>query len=321
MPTLQTVDLKAGQRYPFTLTMVVSGPHYGELDWQLISRQPEADLTAAGKADVIVAVVGINSTLESEESSVKLPGFSGGDRTTLDLPADQLKLLQAAKAAGKPLIVVNMSGSAINLEWAKRNAAAIIQAWYPGESGGLAVGRTIAGLANPAGRLPVTFYRDVSQLPPFANYSMKGRSYRYFDGQPVYGFGYGLSYTHFTYRHVTIKQRGGGSGKGFVVEADIINTGKRAGAEVAQVYLQFPVAPGVPKIALRGFQRVSLLPGQSRRLRFVLSPRDVGSVSPDGKAHVLAGHYQAFVGGGQPASGLPGRWGAFSVRATVNLPD
>jgi hypothetical protein len=145
------------------------------------------------------------------------------------LPADQLKLLQKAKATGKPLIVVNMSGSAINHEWAKQNANAIIQAWYPGESGGLAVGRTIAGLANPAGRLP--------------------------------------------------------------------------------------------KIALRGFQRVSLLPGQSRRLRFVLSPRDVGSVSPDGKAHVLAGHYQAFVGGGQPASGLPGKWGAFSVRATVNLPD
>ena len=320
MPKLQTVDLEAGKRYRFSFAMQVPALHFGELDWQRISRQPAADLAAAAsEADVIVAVVGINSTLESEESSIKLPGFDGGDRTSLDLPADQIQLLEAAKATGKPLIVIVMSGSAINLAWAKANAAAIVQAWYPGEAGGLAVGRAIAGLANPAGRLPVTFYQDLAQLPPFDDYAMQGRTYRYFAGKPVYGFGYGLSYTKFAYGAVKVGRQGKAGET--IVETEVTNTGARAGDEVAQLYLGFPDVPGVPRIALRGFERVSLAPGESRKLRFMLSPRDLATVTAEGAIRVAAGPYRVFVGGGQPDSGLPGSAGQFSVRKPTPLPN
>jgi beta-glucosidase len=322
MPQFVTMNLEAGKRYPFTLTTSVPVLHFAELDWQRISVAPEADVaTAATDADVIVAVVGINSTLESEESSIKLPGFNGGDRTTLDLPADQLKLLQAAKATGKPLIVINMSGSAINLDWAKQNASAIIQAWYPGEAGGLAVGRVVAGLANPAGRLPITFYRDVAQLPPIENYAMQGRTYRYFNGKPVYSFGYGLSYTRFAYAPLKVSPRGKSMADGLIVETSLTNTGVRAGDEVAQLYLNFPNAPGTPKLALRGFQRVSLKPGETRKIRFELSPRDLSSVSPEGQIRVLTGSYRAFVGGSQPDSGFPGQATNFKIAKTVNLSE
>ncbi|UVO53705.1 glycoside hydrolase family 3 C-terminal domain-containing protein [Sphingomonas sp. SUN039] len=316
MPVFETVEMEAGKRYPFTAAMQVPALHFGELDWQRISSQPDADLVAAAKgADAIIAVVGINSTLESEESSIKLPGFNGGDRTSLDLPEDQLKLLLAAKGTGKPLIVVNMSGSAIDLDWAKTNANAIVQAWYPGEAGGVAVGRVVAGLANPAGRLPVTFYKDVSQLPAFEDYAMKGRTYRYFEGKPVYPFGYGLSYTHFSYGPISVKPRGSSMSDGVVVESQVTNTGARAGDEVVQVYLTFPSAPGSPKIALRGFQRLSLAPGEKRRVTFELSQRDLSTVSPEGKIQVLAGRYMIHVGGSQPGDGLPGQSGTFAVKA------
>ena len=318
MPVFQTIELEAGKRYPFTFAMQVPALHFGELDWQRISKQPEADLAAAaGDADVIVAVVGINSTLESEESSIKLPGFNGGDRTSLELPADQLKLLKAAKATGKPLIVVNMSGSAINLDWAKQNASAILQAWYPGEAGGLAIGRAIAGLANPAGRLPVTFYHDVTQLPALEDYAMQGRTYRYFTGQPVYPFGFGLSYTRFAYGPLQVVRKG----TSVTIQTEVTNTGARAGDEVAQVYLNFPKAQGAPNVALRGFERISLSPGQSRKLRFELSPRDLSSVAPDGTIRIAAGAYKVFVGGGQPGGELPGSFGQFTITRTTALPN
>ncbi len=322
MPNLQTVELEAGKRYPFTFGMLVPALHFGELDWQRISKQPEADLAAAAReADVIVAVVGINSTLESEESSIELPGFDRGDRTSLDLPADQLQLLEAARATGKPLIVVNLSGSAINLEWAKQNANAIVQAWYPGEAGGLAVGRVVAGLANPAGRLPVTFYRDVSQLPAFEDYSMQGRTYRYFEKEPVYPFGFGLSYTQFEYGPVRIRPRGASASEGIVVETEVTNTGGRAGDEVTQLYLNFPDVAGAPKVALRGFQRINLAPKEKRTVRFELSARDISMVTQDGDIVVQDGQYKVHVGGGQPGSGLPGKSGTFKVKVAASLPN
>jgi beta-glucosidase len=321
MPNLQTMELEADQRYPFTFSMQIPALHFAELNWQRVSTQPKAELTATtADADVVIAVVGISSTLESEESPIRLPGFDCGDRTSLELPADQIELLEAAKASGKPLIVINLSGSAINLEWAKQNANAILQAWYPGEAGGLAVGRVIAGLANPAGRLPVTFYRDLLQLPPFEDYQMLGRTYRYFEGEPVYPFGYGLSYTHFAYDAVTVTPRDGDAGNGIVVETEITNTGSRSGDEVAQLYLRFPTTPGMPRLALRGFQRVSLIAGETRKIRFALSPRDISSVSPEGEIRVLQGAYKVFVGGGQPETGLPGTSSGFTIETTVTLP-
>ena len=322
LPVFQTVDLKAGVRYPFMVGVQVPALDFGEFDWQRVSRQPEADLTAAAReADVIVAVVGLTSTLESEESSIKVPGFDGGDRTSLELPADQLKLLEAAKATGKPLVVVNLSGSAVNLAWAKQNANAIVQAWYPGEAGGPAVGRVVAGLANPSGRLPVTFYRDLGQLPPFENYAMNGRTYRYFTGEPVYRFGDGLSYTRFGYGPLKVTPLRGNAANGLVVETQVRNFGPRAGDEVAQLYLDFPDAPGTPQIALRGFQRVSFAKGQKRTLRFNLTQRDLSSVSPEGQTQILAGKYRVFVGGEQPVAGQPGNFATFDIATTTPLPN
>jgi beta-glucosidase len=173
--------------------------------WKRVSATPERDLkAAAANADVLVAVVGLTSDLEAEESPVQIPGFKGGDKTTLDLAPDQQALLEQAEQLGKPIVVVAMNGSPINLAWAKDNAAAVVEAWYPGQSGGLAIGNVLSGKTNPSGRLPLTFYRSVDDLPPFGDYSMAGRTYRYFAGKPVYPFGYGLSYTRFDYAPVEV---------------------------------------------------------------------------------------------------------------------
>lgn len=321
LPTLKTLTLRKGQRYPIRVT---GEAHTGSagvgLAWKRISAEPDADLgRAAADADVLVAVVGLTSDLEAEESPVKIPGFSGGDKTTLDIPADQQHLLEVAKATGKPLVVVAMNGSPINLAWAKDNAAAIIEAWYPGQSGGLAVANVLTGAANPAGRLPLTFYRSVDDLPPFDDYDMKGRTYRYFTGTPVYPFGYGLSYTHFAYGPLALTPAQGGAQNGLSVATRVRNTGERAGDEVAQLYLDFPDQPGAPRLALRGFQRITLAPGEERDVTFTLSPRDLSAVTPDGLRKVMAGAYRISIGSGQPGPGVAGDSARFSVTDEVAL--
>jgi len=251
---------------------------------------------------------------------VHVEGFSGGDKTSLELPADQRRLLEKAKALGKPLIVVLMNGSAINLSWAKDNAAAILEAWYPGQSGGLAVANVLTGKTNPAGRLPLTFYGSLDDLPPFDNYAMAGRTYRYFAGKPVYPFGYGLSYTSFSYGPLKIQPTSDGAEKGIRVSTEVRNSGARAGDEVAQLYLNFPDVPGAPRVALRGFQRLSLKPGEARKVVFDLSPRDLSSVSPDGVRQVAVGSYRVTVGSGQPDTGVAGQSANFSTNRTIVLP-
>jgi len=164
------------------------------LIWKRIAPDTDAALDAGiAGADVIVATVGLTSDLEGEEMPVKIDGFAGGDRTSLELPADQRAMLERARASGKPVVVVAMNGSAINLEWARDKASAIVEAWYPGQAGGLALAKVLTGQANPGGRLPLTFYRDIADLPAFDDYRMLNRTYRYFSGRPVFGFGYGLS--------------------------------------------------------------------------------------------------------------------------------
>src|SRR5690606_37826107 len=168
LPALKTVRLEAGQRYPGRVTTEARILTGIGLLWKLVSETPEADMrAAAADSDVLVAVVGLTSDLEAEEAPVEVPGFKGGDKTSLDLLADQQALLEAARDTGKPLVVVLMNGSQVNLAWAREHADAIIEAWYPGQSGGLAVANAIAGHLNPAGRLPLTFYRSVDDLPPF----------------------------------------------------------------------------------------------------------------------------------------------------------
>jgi beta-glucosidase len=317
LPELQTVHLEKGHRYPIRLEIMKLPILSTRIVWQRISDDPAAELRDAAKdADVILAVVGLTSDLEGEEAKLDIPGFSGGDRTSLDLPADQQQLLEAAKATGKKLVVVSMSGSALNLSWAKDNADAILHAWYPGEEGGAAVARILSGTANPAGRLPVTFYRSVADLPPFEDYAMQGRTYRYFKGTPVYPFGYGLSYTTFTYGPIEVNR----GSDGVTVRTKLTNAGKVDGDEVAALYLEFPDSPGVPRLALRGFERVHLAAGEAKNMEFQLSPRDLSSVSEKGERRALAGRYRVTVGGGQPGTGAPGASAVFQLDRTVDVP-
>ena len=321
LPTMKTVELVKGRRYPIEITATGHGSAGAGLVWKRVSNTPDAALAAAAaKADVLVAVVGLTSDLETEESPVEVPGFKGGDKTTLDLPADQIALLEKAKATGKPLVVIAMNGSPINLSWAKDNAAALVEAWYPGQSGGLAVGNILSGRTNPSGRLPLTFYRSLDELPPFGDYDMKGRTYRYFAGKPVYPFGYGLSYSTFAYAPVKVDPARGGAEKGIRVTTEVRNTGARAGDEVAQLYLNFPDEPGTPRVALRGFQRVSLRPGEARKIGFDLSPRDLSAVTLDGTRRVLKGRYRVTVGSGQPDTGVAGQSAGFNVDDSADLP-
>jgi len=255
---------------------------------------------ALRKVDAVVAFVGLSPDVEGEALQIEVPGFAGGDRTSLDLPAPQRVLLQRAAASGKPLIVVLMSGGAVALDWAKRHADAILAAWYPGQAGGTAIAQALAGDTDPAGRLPVTFYRSAQDLPPFASYAMQGRTYRYFRGTPLYPFGYGLSYTRFAYAAPTLSATVLKAGDALQVSAELRNAGARAGDEVVQVYLDTPPSPPAPRHALVGFQRVHLAPGESRRVDFTLSPRQLSSVDAAGKRAVRAGRYRVFIGGGQP---------------------
>ncbi len=295
-------------------------PHL-KLMWAKINRAVDpAAVTAAKNADVVVSVVGITSELEGEEMDVNEPGFHGGDRTSLDLPKPEQDLLEAVATSGKPLVVVLTNGSALAVNWAKHHANAIVDAFYPGEEGGTAVPQTLSGKNNPAGRLPVTFYTGVDQLPPFEDYAMKGRTYRYFEGTPLYPFGYGLSYTTFTYSGLNVP-KSVSAGSPLQVEATVTNTGKLAGDEVAQLYLTFPTVPGAPLKALRGFQRVHLEPGASQTLKFELTPRDLSMVTEAGEPTVAEGAYTLSVGGGQPNTGAPAVTGSFTINGSQTLPE
>ena len=232
-------------------------------------------------------------------------GFKGGDRTSLDLPREEQRLLEAVKGSGKPLVVVVMSGSAIALNWAKQNANAILQAWYPGEEGGTAIAQTLDGTNNPSGRLPITLYTGVDQLPEFTDYSMARRTYRYFDGEPLFPFGFGLSYSTFAYSDLKLPATIA-AGEPLRVEAQVRNTGTREGDEVVQVYLTFPRLPGAPLRALRGFTRVHLKPGEQQAVR--LHPERPRPEPREPRRHApraAAGRYGISVGGGQPGTGAP----------------
>jgi len=292
------------------------------LVWFKVDPSAQASAIASVKdADVVVAVVGISPQLEGEEMKVDLPGFLGGDRTSLDLPAEEESLLQAVKASGKKLVVVLMNGSALSVNWADKNADAILDAWYPGQRGGTAIGETLAGRNNPAGRLPVTFYKSVSDLPAFNDYSMANRTYRYFTGTPLYPFGYGLSYTKFTYDGLKLSSGAIAAGGNLGVDVTVRNAGAVAGDEVAELYLSFPSAPGMPVRALRGVQRVTLKAGESRMLHFALNPRDLSSVTAAGARIVAPGAYRLTVGGGQPGTGAPVAAADFTVTGQSSLPQ
>jgi beta-glucosidase len=261
--------------------------------------QTEA-IAAAKKADVVVVFVGLTPRLEGEEMRVNAKGFSGGDRTDLELPDVQQQLLEAVVKTGKPMVVVLLNGSALAVNWAQQNARAILEAWYPGQAGGQAIAETLSGKNNPSGRLPVTFYTGVDQLPPFDNYSMANRTYRYFTGKPLYAFGDGLSYTTFTYSHLRLSSDTPHAGDTLTVEADVTNSGAAAGDEVAELYLAPPKTNLSPKHALAGFQRIHLAPGEIRHITFHLDPRTLSQVDAAGNRAVSPGEYKIYLGSSQP---------------------
>jgi beta-glucosidase len=329
-PAHFTVNFAEGQKHKIEVEFVRTSAYHGTgitLDWTppADSLLPEA-LETAGRADLIVAMLGLSPNLEGEEMPVKLPGFAGGDRTDIDLPASQENLLEKLAATGKPLVVVLLNGSALAVNFADQHANAVLEAWYPGEAGAKAIADTLTGANNPAGRLPLTFYSSVNDLPPFADYSMKNRTYRYFTGSPLYQFGYGLSYTHFSYSHLKLSHQKLKAGESLVAEANVTNSGSRAGDEVAELYL-VPPANGnsglSPKLQLEGFQRVSLQPGESRTVKFILDPRLLSEVDSQGVRAVQPGTYQLAIAGSQPKdpkAPATAQMATFVIEGTQELP-
>jgi beta-glucosidase len=272
------------------------------LAWQLPGAKAPFDeaVDLARASDVVIFVGGLTGDVEGEEMQVSYPGFAGGDRTDIALPAPQERLLRALHATGKPVVFVMMTGSAVASPWAAENLPAILVAWYPGQRGGSAIADVLFGDVNPGGRLPVTFYRGVEQLPPFADYDMKGRTYRYFEGTTLYPFGYGLSYTRFEYSDIHVDKAVVAADDPLAVSVTVRNVGLRAGDEVVQLYagaLQ-PPRP-MPLQQLRGFSRVTLAPGEGRRVQFSLRPvDDFGYYDDTRKAFAVdPGEYEIRVGG------------------------
>jgi beta-glucosidase len=325
-----TLDFADARPQTVRIEMTRSSSSMGggiSLDWQ-----PPADVLlkqavdAAKNADLVVAMVGLSPLLEGEEMPVHVEGFSGGDRTDIKLPASQEKMLTQVAATGKPLVVVLLNGSALAVNWAEQHANAILDAWYPGEAGGNAIAGTLSGANNPGGRLPVTFYTSLDELPPFTDYAMQNRTYRYFQGKPLYAFGYGLSYTKFSYAHVKLSSETVHAGDTLTVVADVTNTGKLAGDEVAELYL-LPPHDGngglSPNLQLEGFTRIHLLPGQTRQVAFKLSPRQLSEVDAQGVRSVQPGKYLLSVGGSQPKDALaptPVQTAGFTIVGTQELP-
>ena len=316
-----TMPLNKGQRY--TLRIESVGDGFGtKLVWTALIADPVVEAAeAARKADIVIALVGINSRLEGEEMKVDLPGFRGGDRTSLNLPVEEEVLLGALKGSGKPLVVVLMNGSALAVNWANDHANAILDAWYSGEEGGTAIAQTLAGVNNPAGRLPVTFYKGIEQLPEFDDYTMTNRTYRYFTGVPLYGFGYGLSYTTFEYSGMKLSNLSLPAGDPLKVEVDVKNTGSRDGDEVVELYVTFPKFAGAPLRALRGFKRVHCKAGDQQHVTLSLGARDLSYVNEAGDRLVAPGDYVITVGGGQPGTQAAHAEAHLTITGEQKLPE
>jgi beta-glucosidase len=326
------VTLRAGHSYPIRIE--VEHEKYdaiAALLWELPEAQDarrvehDAAVEAAKAADTIVVALGLSARLEGEEMDVPVEGFLGGDRTSLDLPAAQRTLLEdVVRAAGsKPVVLVLLSGSALAIGWADEHVPAIVQAWYPGQAGGIAVADVLFGNVSPAGRLPVTFYRSVDQLPPFDEYSMENRTYRYFTGEPLYPFGHGLSYSRFEYSRLAVPAKWP-IGSALKVSVEVRNVGALTADEVVQLYLAHDRASAGPDAqlpirALKAFQRVSLKANEHRLVTFTLEERDVSVVGANGERTIRPGRLMISVGGRQPDERITRRTTSGSVSGVVEM--
>jgi beta-glucosidase len=258
-------------------------------------------INKARQADAVIMFLGLSPLVEGEEMKVPFEGFLGGDRTDIALPKAQEQLLEEIAALGKPVVLVLLNGSALAVNWANDHVPAILDAWYPGEEGGTAIADVLFGDYNPGGRLPVTFYQSVDQLPPFTDYSMQGRTYRYFKGTPLYPFGFGLSYTNFKYEKLGLSARRVAADQNLKITAEVVNSGDRAGDEVVQLYVtHLGASVPVPIRTLGGIQRVFLKPGEKRTVTFTLSPEQMSVIDDKGKRIVEPGEFLISVGGKQP---------------------
>jgi beta-glucosidase len=296
------VDLKAG--IPQRVTVEYFDQR-ADASVQLVWSKPattmkEQALVAAKASDVVVMVMGLSPRLEGEEMPVNVPGFNGGDRVDIGLPQPQEELLKAVAATGKPIVLVLLNGSPLAVNWAAEHVPAILTAWYPGQAAGLAIADVLFGNYNPAGRLPVTFYKSTKELPPFTNYNMEGRTYRYFQGEPLFPFGYGLSYSKFEYSNLklpaTVK-----AGDNARISVIVKNTGSVNGEEVVQLYVtEMKASAPVPIRSLQGFQRVFLKTGEQTSVSFSLAPRQLSLIDATAKRVVEPGVVSVSIGGKQP---------------------
>ena len=321
-PGMQTVavQLEKGHSYSTRIEYFQVGPNgEGRLVWNLPSQRGDDAVAAARTADLIIYVAGLSPRIEGEEMKVMASGFDGGDRTSLDLPVPQQQLLERINSTGKPVVLVLMNGSPLSINWANDHVPAIVEAWYPGADGGTAVASLLAGDFSPAGRLPVTFYKSVDQLPSFDDYSMSKRTYRYFDGEPLYRFGYGLSYTTFNYSDAHIVNATSGSNT-VRVAVNVANAGSIDGDEVVQLYVSHPGVKVAPLRALQAFKRIHLKKGEKQIVEFVLNDRALSVVDPAGKHQVVPGMVDIWIGGGQPLaeSGMPANGQQLQLQVSGN---
>ena len=284
------LHLEAGKEYKVRLEAHES---YADASMQLVWSVPnqlheKEALDAAKEADAVVMVMGLSPRLEGEEMDVEIPGFDGGDRTDIDLPDVQQELIRKITEMGKPTVLVLLNGSALALPWEDEHVPAIVEAWYGGQAGGTAIAEVLFGDYNPAGRLPITFYKGVDDLPPFEDYAMTNRTYRYFEGDALYPFGHGLSYTSFKYEGLGLNEQSISDGESVTVFAKVTNTGEVAGDEVVQLYVSYPES-GVtrPIRDLRGFDRIYLKPGESKLVEFTVKSDDLRYWDPEADEWVL----------------------------------
>ncbi len=302
MMTPQYVALEAGK--PYSILFEQADRYDGmnvELQWSMRGRDYTAEAVAAAqKADVAVLFLGLSPRLEGEEMPVQVQGFSGGDRLTIDLPKIQEDLMRAVVATKTPTVLVLLNGSAVAVNWADANIPAILEAWYPGQAAGSVIADVLFGDYNPGGRLPVTFYKSVDQLPPFEDYSMKERTYKYFTGKPLYPFGHGLSYTTFSYSNLAVPEwiKAGAS---INVSVLVTNTGKRRGDEVVQLYItDRETSVPAPIRKLVGFRRINLKAGAAQKVTFTIDPRELSLITNDTRRVIEPGVFDISVGGKQP---------------------
>lgn len=301
------IKLIAGKQYKIEVTATES---YADAQVQLVWAQPKPNLKAealaiAKDADAIIMVMGLTARMEGEEMDIQVDGFRGGDRTKIALPKVQRDLIKDIEALGKPVVLVLLNGSALAINWANEHVDAIIEGWYPGQAGGQAIADVIFGDYNPAGRLPITFYKSVDDLPDFTDYNMTSQTYRFFKNEPLYPFGYGLSYSEFTYSKLYVPNNANML-KPVTVSVTVTNTGEMAGEEVVQVYLANKHIPALkrelPQVIrqLVGFKRIMLKQGESKQLKFVIPTSSFSQVLDNGDKRFLPGTFELSVGGGQP---------------------